>query len=186
MKKCPNCASVYNDNMIIKCTNCGADLIEEVAEQPTQNTVPPQNNYTNYGYNYNTYNTSQVKYCTRCGNQCDPKAVICVKCGMQFADMYNSAPKDDDKPSGLLKVLCFFVPILGLILFLVNMNEKSISAKAYGKAALAGFIVSVVLYAILIVSLFVLPFIFGFNSSVDVYPVYPDSEFFYSIIHNII
>lgn len=182
MKKCPVCQAVYNDDMIIKCTNCGSDLVEEapqpVYEQPVQNNVPPQNNYTNY----NAYNNPPVKYCTRCGNQCDPKAVICVKCGMQFTDMYPNKPAVEDKPSGGLKFLCFLVPILGLILYLVNMNDKPVSAKAYGKSALIGFIVGIALYVLMIVGTFLLTFIFGSSASVDFYSTYPESEFFYSII----
>lgn len=168
--------------MIIKCTNCGSDLVEEapqpVYEQPVQNNVPPQNNYTNY----NAYNNLPVKYCTRCGNQCDPKAVICVKCGMQFTDMYPNKPAVEDKPSGGLKFLCFLVPILGLILYLVNMNDKPVSAKAYGKSALIGFIVGIALYVLIMVGTFLLTFIFGSSASVDFYSTYPESEFFYSII----
>jgi hypothetical protein len=104
---------------------------------------------------------------------------------MQFTDMYN--PKADDKPSKLLKLLCFFIPILGLILYLVNMNDKSVSAKAYGKSSLIGFIVGIVLYALIIIAGFILPlFILGFDSSVSTYPAYPDSEIFYSIIGNML
>ena len=84
MKRCPNCSSVFEDNLMIKCTNCGSDLVEVQQEQPVQNNVPPQNNYSNY----NAYN-SQFKICPNCGNHCDPRAVICVKCGIQFTDMFN-------------------------------------------------------------------------------------------------
>ena len=176
MKNCPNCNAVYNDDMLIKCTNCGTDLIEVHQEQPVQNNVPPQNNYTNY----NAYN-SQFKICPHCGNHCDPRAVICVKCGIQFTDMFNK-PKVDDTPSPIIKVLCFFIPILGLILYLVNMNEKPISAKAYGKLSLIGFIVGIVAYVIAIISGILA---FTFNFSAPIITTYPDSEFFYSIIHSI-
>ncbi len=180
MKKCPNCLSVFEDSTAIKCSNCGADLVEMQQEQPTYNNIPPQNNYTGYnGYN------PQFKYCPNCGNQCDPKAIICVKCGRQFQDMYNQAPNADDKPSGILKVLCFFVPLLGLILYLVNNNDKPISAKAYGKMALIGFIVSIVAYAISIVLGVALAFILPTNPYVDMYDVYSDSDFIYSIINSI-
>ena len=159
-----------------KCTNCGSDLVEVQQEQPVQNNVPPRNNYTNY----NAYN-SQFKICPNCGNHCDPRAVICVKCGIQFTDMFNK-PKVDDTPSPIIKVLCFFIPILGLILYLANMHEKPVSAKAYGKLSLIGFIVGIVAYVLAIVFGI---FIFSFNFSAPSVSVYPDSNFFYSIIHNI-
>ncbi len=191
MKKCPACQSIYNDNMLIKCTNCGADLIEDNPqapyEQPAQNETSPQNNYTNY----NTYDNLPYKYCIRCGNQCDKRAAICVRCGMPFSDMYNPMPKADDKPSKLLKLLCFFIPILGLILYLVNMNDKPVSAKAYGKSALIGFIVRAVLYVVVFVMVF-LSYLFAFSFSTDTIvgetvPLIPgDSEIFYSIVRNLL
>ena len=96
---------------------------------------------------------------------------------MPFADTYHNFPREDDKPSGILKFFCFFIPILGLILYLVNMNEKPISAKAYGKSALIGFIVGIVLYVLYFILLFLLPlFVFGFDSGVTYY----DSEILYS------
>ncbi len=177
MKNCPNCNAVYNDDMQIKCSNCGADLVTSYQQQPIFNNVPPQNNHANY----NAYN-AQFKICPNCGNHCDPRAVICVKCGIQFADMYNK-PRVDDTPSGIIKVLCFFFPILGLILYLVNINEKPVSAKAYGKLSLIGFIVGIVAYVVAIVCGIVFSFI-GLSSP-PIIQTFPDSEFFYSIIHNI-
>lgn len=171
MKRCPNCSAVYEDNMQIKCTNCGGDLVEMPQQQPVYNNIPPQNNYSNY----NAYN-SQFKICPNCGNHCDPRAVICVKCGIQFTDAFNK-PKVDDNPSSILKVLCFFFPILGLILYLVNMNEKPVSAKAYGKLALIGFIIGIVAYVLAIVLGIGLSFI-GLSSPPSI-TVYPESGFFY-------
>lgn len=181
MKRCPNCSAIFEDNMMIKCTNCGCDLVEERQEQPTYNNVPPQYKYPPH----NAYN-SNFKICPRCGNHCDPRAVICVKCGIQFQD-FNNAPQVDDKPTGIIKALCFFVPILGLILYLVNMNDKPVSAKAYGKMSLIGFIVGIVAYVLLVVVFGVLLSFtgIGFSSSPAI-STYPDSSFFYSIINQII
>ena len=170
MRKCPACQAVYNDNELAFCSNCGANLVDEVVSEPAPQPIPPQ-----YNYNYNNpYNTPPCKYCTHCGNACDPKAVICVKCGAPFGNTYS---REDDKPSKGLKFLSFIIPLLGLILYLVNMNEKPISAKAYGKSALIGFIVGIVLYVLYFILLFLLPlFVFGFDSGVTYY----DSEILYS------
>ncbi len=175
MKRCPNCSSVYEDNMLIKCANCGADLIEDTFN----NTTPFTNNnpYANYNSNSNPYGAPQFKYCSTCGNPCDPRAVICVKCGTKFnATNYNSA---NDKPSGGLKFLCLFIPLLGLILYLINMNDKPVSAKAYGKFALIGFIIGIVFSILANVLLFLFPILFGSIS----YGY--DSSIYYSIIHSI-
>ena len=173
MKNCPVCNAVYNDDMQIKCSNCGADLVTSYQQQPNFNNVPPQNNY-------NAYN-ARFKICPHCGNHCDPRAVICVKCGIQFTDSFNK-PKVDDNPSGILKVLCFFIPILGFILYLVNMNDKPVSAKAYGKCSLIGFILGIVAYVLAIVLGIGVFFI---DSAVTSIPAYPESDFFYSIIRGI-
>ena len=186
MKKCLACDSVFNDDNMSFCSNCGANLVDEVVAEPVvepiteeaqQPTPPPQ-----YNYNYNT-NTPPCKYCMHCGNPCDPKAAICVKCGAPFGKSQFHIPSEDDKPSGILKVLCFFIPVLGLILFLVNMNEKPVSAKAYGKSALIGFVVGIALYVIFFIAMFMLPFIFGFSTSgVDVY-LEPETEFIFKIFN---
>ena len=41
-------------------------------------------------------------------------------------------------------VLSFFFPLVGLILYVVNVDSKPVMAKAIGKWALIGFIVGVV------------------------------------------
>jgi tryptophan-rich sensory protein len=63
-----------------------------------------------------------------------------VKCGCSL-----SQTNKDDKPNGGFAVLGFFVPIVGLILFLVWNKEYPRKAKSCGKGALIGFIVSTVL-----------------------------------------
>ncbi len=178
MKKCPNCSSVYTDDMMIKCANCGADLVSVNPEQQ-YNTVPPTNNYANY----NQYNNQPYKYCIRCGNQCDARAVVCVRCGTKFNEYH--MPKDEDKPQGILKLLCFFLPLLGLILYLVNMDSKPISAKAYGKMSIIGLIVGAVLYGLLMICiLFVFPFVFSY-AAVPSYEFEHHDEFYYSIIQGL-
>ena len=47
---------------------------------------------------------------------------------------------------GGLGVLCFLIPILGLILYIVWKEPKPIKSKGAGKAALWGFILSFVVY----------------------------------------
>ena len=69
---------------------------------------------------------------------------------------------DDDKASGWWGVLGFFVPLAGLILFLVWMNDKPKTARKCGLGALISVcvgVVSTILYFVLIVILG--PAIFG-------------------------
>ncbi len=187
MKKCPNCSLVHDDS-VMKCTYCGYDFTEndevitdavdtpievdaEVVEsapqvEPAQEPVPVAEPVQN---NYNAYGAPQAKYCPRCGNQCDPKAVICVKCGFAFENIQNI----EDKPSTGLKILCFLFPIVGLILYLVNKGKKPVSAKEYGKWALIGFIVGIVWN---IISSILSGFIYG--------SVYDDYDYYYTMVLN--
>ncbi|KAA8825704.1 hypothetical protein EMO91_12070 [Bifidobacterium myosotis] len=48
-------------------------------------------------------------------------------------------------------MLGFFIPLVGLILFLVWKNEKPLSAKKAGMGALVSVILTVALYVIFIV-----------------------------------
>lgn len=155
MKKCPQCLSTFGDTMGI-CPDCGCELEYTAENNAPENSAPVQNN----GYVYNQYAAPQFKYCPRCGNKCDPMAVVCVKCGSPFQSVnMNTVPAQDDVPSTWLKIACFFVPILGLILYLVDRDKHPISAKAYGKMSLIGFIVSIVVGILISVIMTVLSFI---------------------------
>lgn len=82
-------------------------------------------------------------YCKNCGQQLDDKAVFCPHCG---AGTPTPSPvQEDDAPSAGFAVLGFFVPLVGLILYLVFEQEYPQRAKSSGKGALIGFITRVVL-----------------------------------------
>ena len=56
-------------------------------------------------------------YCRNCGMPVPDNAVICPNCGASSAP---SAPVvDKNQPSLGIAVLCFFFPLVGLILYLV-------------------------------------------------------------------
>lgn len=131
MKQCPQCSAKFDDSMEL-CPDCGCSL-EYVAES---NENAPVGNGA-----YVPNPAQQVKYCQNCGNQCDPLAVVCPKCGVPFQNA--NIPAADDHPSTILKIVCFFFPIVGLILYLVNKDNKPVSAKAYGKMAIIGVIVEI-------------------------------------------
>ena len=95
-----------------------------------------------------------MKYCVKCGNEMTDNASFCDKCGCPMnASTINTTP---DIPSTGLKILCFFIPIVGLILYLTSINTQPISAKAYGKFALIGFIVSIALSIIVSILTFMI------------------------------
>jgi phage shock protein PspC (stress-responsive transcriptional regulator) len=56
-----------------------------------------------------------------------------------------------DGPIGGLGVLCFFFPLVGLILYLVWKDNMPMKAKGAGKAALWGFITGIVIYILFVI-----------------------------------
>ena len=86
-------------------------------------------------------------YCKNCGHYIDDSATYCKNCGTKF-DNNNGT---DDHLSFGFAVLGFFIPIVGLILFLIYEEKKPKRAKSAGKGALIGFITEIVLAIILVI-----------------------------------
>ncbi|MBO5925123.1 MAG: zinc ribbon domain-containing protein [Clostridia bacterium] len=83
-------------------------------------------------------------YCQHCGQEVREEAVVCIHCGCAI-NVANQSPKEEDKEDKLLAEVSFMIPIVGLIIYCTNIDEKPIMAKHCGKFALYGFIVAVVL-----------------------------------------
>ncbi len=81
-----------------------------------------------------------MKYCQHCGERIRDDAEICVYCGCRVKNA-----DDDDASSAGFAILCFFIPILGLILWLVWKNTKPLRAKSCGKGALVSLILEIVI-----------------------------------------
>lgn len=105
-------------------------------------------------------------YCKNCGKELNDQAIICPHCGVAVNEeklkQMSSATKGDDAPSAGFAVLCFFLPILGLILYLVWKDEYPLKAKSCGKGALIGVIIEVV-GAVLFILLFFILFSIGIS-----------------------
>lgn len=97
-------------------------------------------------------------FCKNCGKELDDRAVVCPNCGVPTDEkaFSHNAVKENDAPSAGFAVLCFFIPILGLILYLVWKDEYPLKAKSCGKGAL----ISVIVYVALFVFYFVFYIIF--------------------------
>ena len=91
-----------------------------------------------------------MKYCSKCGNEVMDEAVICPKCGCaiqgQVTGVQSSAA---DAPDTGMAVLGFFIPVVGLILYLLWKSQTPLKAKSAGKGALIGFIVQFFIYVII-------------------------------------
>lgn len=84
-----------------------------------------------------------MKFCSKCGQEVNPSAVVCVHCGCSI-----SGGNGEDSGSFGYSLLGFCIPIIGLILFLVWKDSKPLSAKAAGKGALVSVILAVILYVV--------------------------------------
>ncbi len=86
-----------------------------------------------------------MSYCPNCGTENYHGNNFCSECGISLLqnqqEDFSQSPRED-VPSTGLKVLSFFVPLAGLILFCVYQKNNPESAKSYGKFALIGFVLS--------------------------------------------
>lgn len=87
-------------------------------------------------------------YCKNCGKIIDDSATYCINCGTKFDNNINET---DDRSNFGFAILGFFIPIVGLILFLIYEGKKPKRAKSAGKGALIGFITKIVLSIILVI-----------------------------------
>lgn len=102
-------------------------------------------------------------YCKNCGKPIDPNSTYCPECGANQNDnnttttyVQQNHPVVQDAPNAGFAVLSFFFPVVGLILYLVWMDQFPMRAKSCGKGALISIIVDaavVVLYIVVIVIL---------------------------------
>ena len=73
-------------------------------------------------------------YCKNCGKEIDEKAFVCPHCGVK---QQGNSP---DEPIGGLGVVCFLIPLVGLILYIIWKDTNPIKSSGAGKAALWGFV----------------------------------------------
>ena len=89
-------------------------------------------------------------YCKYCGKIIDDDSKYCVNCGNNMNND-NSGTVPVDAPSKGFAILGFFIPIIGLILYLVYEHKQPKRAKSAGKGALIGFITKIVVYIVIVI-----------------------------------
>ena len=83
-------------------------------------------------------------FCSKCGKEVNDEAVVCVHCGCAIENKKALATSSKDASNIGFAVLGFFIPLVGLILYLINKDTEPQKAKSAGKGALIGFCVSLV------------------------------------------
>ena len=85
-----------------------------------------------------------MKFCQKCGKEIMDDAIICINCGCSTGANTSQITNPNDAPSTGMAILGFFIPLAGLILWLINKDTKPLMAKSAGKGALIGFITGIV------------------------------------------
>ncbi len=89
-------------------------------------------------------------YCKNCGRIVDDTSSYCNNCGARIDNKPNADASEDSLSLGFA-IFGFFIPIVGLILFLIYEEKKPKRAKSAVKGALIGFITEIVLAIILVI-----------------------------------
>ena len=89
-------------------------------------------------------------YCKYCGRIIDDDSKYCVNCGNNMNNDNGGTISADSSSKGFA-ILGFFIPIIGLILYLVYERKQPKRAKSAGKGALIGFITKIVVYIVIVI-----------------------------------
>lgn len=88
-----------------------------------------------------------MAYCRYCGSKMGDGAKFCPACGAEvIASAQKPVERYDDSPSPGFALLSFFFPLVGLILFVVWMNDYPRKSKSCGIGALVGFVVQIIFF----------------------------------------
>ena len=131
---CPYCGQ-NNDNDAVRCTSCGATLQQQNQASYNQ---PNQQPYGQQPYGQQPY--GQQPY----GQQPYGQQPY----GQQYQQPYGQQPyyqAEQDVASTGMKVLCFFIPLVGLILYLTEKDRYPNKAKSLLKIALISWGISIAL-----------------------------------------
>ena len=116
VKKCPYCNHYISDTVTI-CPHCGNELIPPSSES-TESSVNDSTMDTNINANIETPSVEKEGY---------------------YENVEDSYEDVDDSAGILMKILCFMLPIVGLVLYFVKRNSLPNAAKSYLIWAAAGF-----------------------------------------------
>ena len=92
-----------------------------------------------------------MNYCPNCGNEVNKEQDVCLNCGKALKNI----PTANDDGGAIWLVVGLFVPVVGLILYLIWKDERPLSANKAGKGALISVMIGVG-FAILMTIIFVI------------------------------
>lgn len=132
--RCNNCGAILPEEAQF-CSNCGNKILN-----PNIQSQPVVNDYSSNPYQSMPERNNQVIQ--------ETQEIPPYKDG----DAPLIDAKGNDEKSIGLNVLSWFVPLVGIILYFVNKDEKPIQSKSVLHCAIASIIVNVILVLILIIA----------------------------------
>ena len=123
---CPKCLK-FNPEENLFCTHCGCKLRKATVSESSE----------------------EKQQCPHCGNEIDLSSDFCPKCGNSTSAFSHPL----DKPSIILDLVAFLLPIIGFIMFLVFHHNYPKKAKSVGISALVS-IISYFIFALIILIVF--------------------------------
>lgn len=103
-------------------------------------------------------------YCSNCGSYVEDNLIYCMNCGAQVK--FTEKESENDKSSFGFAALGFFIPIVGLILYIIYYKERPLRAKSVGIGAIIGFVLHFVLAVVISLFTYFLSFSL-FNTLLD-------------------
>lgn len=123
------------------------ERINSLKQAASENFQPymPENSFSSESF-HAEWQYNGIRYCSHCGKEIMPEAVICPYCGCPAES--NQPNQKHDEPSTGLNVLSFLIPLAGLIIYLMDKDKMPRRASAAGKWALTNVVVCVGLLAL--------------------------------------
>ena len=87
-------------------------------------------------------------FCRKCGAQMADGVRFCPNCG---ASVSENTVSEKDGSSWPFALIGFFIPIAGLVLYLVYMDTHPLKAKSAIKGAVVGFVAQILLVVLVFV-----------------------------------
>ena len=94
-------------------------------------------------------------YCSKCGAKIQKNSEFCSECGNSVKESTSNEVNTNSGSSIGWGILGFFIPMVGLILFLVWKNDRPSDAKAAGIGALINVVLGIALVILSILMFFI-------------------------------
>jgi predicted RNA-binding Zn-ribbon protein involved in translation (DUF1610 family) len=89
-----------------------------------------------------------MAYCPNCGEPVRDNQDVCLSCGQELNQYSKKVIVEEGSTIGW-GILGFFIPIVGLVLYIMWKETRPNAARTAGVAALVGFIVNIALISML-------------------------------------